>query len=404
MNFPRIMLFLGMAAFVWVSVALLTNSRWLGNIDFLAAQNPPPNPQPTAPPEQATPQNPNEGPSQQPGEGAIKGPKKKPKPQPSQRISESPGNIARIAVNVNLVRLDVVVTDGHGTPIPNLGEKNFKVFEEKVEQPISMFQPTQAPITTVLLMEFSNATCGLMYNLCGNGYYTLASDARQLANMFFQGLRPDDWVAVVAYDIRPEILSDFTQDKRNLYDALRRMNIPAWSEANMFDALTDTLNRLDEVEGKKAILLFTTGIDTFSKTNFDKTLKKAQNTDVSIYAVSFGAAQRIMSDPYMSSERRMDFLQADNQLNAFARDTGGKAYFPRFEGEWPGIIQDVMANLRSQYSIGYTPTNPAHDGKFHKVKVELVAPDGGPLTIKDQHGKTIKAELRYRAGYLAPKG
>lgn len=397
------MLLIVMAAILFLGFTLLKNVSWFGVSDSLAAQNPPGNPQPSTPPEQAAPQNPNEGPTQQPGEGAIKGPKKKPKPQPADKISQNPESVARIAVNVNLVRLDVVVTDGHGSPIPNLTEKHFRVFEGKVEQPISMFQPTQAPITTVLLMEFSNATCPLMYSMCGNGYYTLTSDARQLANMFFQGLRPEDWVAVVAYDIRPEILADFTQDKRNLYDALRRMNIPAWSEANLFDALNDTLNRLDEVDGKKAILLFTTGIDTFSKINFDKALKKAQNTDVSIYAVSFGAAQRIMADPYMSSTRRLDFLQADNELNAFARDTGGKAYFPRFEGEWPGILQDVMANLRSQYSIGYMPTNPVHDGKFHKVKVELVAPDGGPLTIKDQHGKTIKADLRYRAGYLAPK-
>lgn len=373
------------------------------------AQTPPPaNPpasNPQQPPDKSTPPGQREeGPQQPPSEAAIKGPKKKPKPEeekPKQKISEKPGDVARFTVNVALVRLDVVVTDGRGTPIPNLSIKNFRVYEDKVEQKIENFEPTEAPLTAVLLMEFSRATCALMYNMCS--YSPLTSDARVLADMFFQGLRPEDWVAVIAYDIKPEILTDFTQDKRNLNEALRRLNTPAWREANLFDALGDTLDRLQEVDGKKAVLLFTTGLDTFSKSNFDKTLKKVQNADVSIYAVSFGAAQRLVGEDRMGPIARMDFLQADNQLNAFAKETGGKAYFPRFEGEWPTILQDVMANLRSQYSIGYSPSTPPHDGKYHKVKVDLVAEDGGPLTVKDQHGKTVKVDLRYRPGYYAPK-
>ena len=374
-----------------------------------SGQNPPPpTPPPSNPPsqEKSPPEGQRpEGPDQPAGEAPIKGPKKKPKVEekPKEKISEKPGEVARFTVNVNLVRLDVVASDGHGTPIPGLSDKNFRVYEDKVEQKIENFQTTEAPLTTVLMMEFSRATCPLMYSMCDYGYYSMTSDARNLANMLFQGLRPEDWIAVVAYDIKPEILADFTQEKRNLYDALRRMQIPAWSEANLFDALGDTLNRLQEVDGKKSVVLFTTGLDTFSKLTFDKILKKVQNADVSIYAVSFGAQQRIMSDNSMGAINRLNFLQADNELNTFARDTGGKAYFPRFEGEWPGILQDIMANLRSQYSIGYAPTNPVKDGKYHKVKVDLVAENGGPLTVKDQHGKTLKVELRYRPGYYAPK-
>lgn len=362
------------------------------------------NPQPQ---EKAEPQGQREeGPQQPAGEAAIKGPKKKKKVEeekPKDKISEKPGEVARFTLNVNIVRLDVVVTDGRGTPIPGLTEKNFRVYEDKVEQQITNFQPTEAPLTAVLLMEFSRATCPLMYNSCDYGYYTLSSDARVLANMFFEGVRGDDWVAVVAYDIKPEILADFTQDKRNLFGALRRMQIPSWSEANLFDALADTIDRLQEVDGKKSIVLFTTGLDTFSKITYDKALKKIENIDVSIYPVSFGASQRIRAENRMGPLARLDFLQADNQLNTFARMTGGKAYFPRFEGEWPGILQDIMAQLRSQYSLGYTPSNQARDGKYHKVKVDLVAPDGGPLKVVDQHGKQIKVELRYRPGYSAPK-
>jgi VWFA-related protein len=376
--------------------------------DANSAQAPTPTPslpgQPSQTPEKAAPQGQRqEGPSQEAGEAAIKGPKKKKKleePSPKEKISQKPGEVAHFTLNVNVVRLDVVATDGRGTPIPGLSEKNFKVYEDKVEQQISNFQPTEAPLTAVLLMEFSRATCGLMYQICS---YRLVSDAHVLANMFFEGLRPEDWVAVVAYDMKPEILADFTQEKRNLLEALRRMQIPSWTEANLFDALEDTINRLDEVDGKKSIILFTTGLDTFSKITYDKVLKKVQNADISIYPVSFGGSERIINDDRMGAVSRLNFLQADNELNTFAKMTGGKAYFPRFEGEWPTIIQDIMANLRSQYSIGYTPSNQVRDGKFHKVRVDLVAENGGPLVVHDQHGKNVKVELRYRPGYFAPK-
>lgn len=337
-----------------------------------------------------------EGPKQEPGEGAVKGPKKKKKlesTKPKEKISENPADVARFTVNVNVVRLDIVATGNRGTPIPGLTEKNFRVFEDKVQQQVANFQPTEAPLTTVLLVEFNRFSWYVIY------------DVREITAMFFQSLRPEDWVALVAYDIRPEILADFTQERKNLYDAFRRLSLPTWTEANLFDALGDTLDRLQEVDGKKSIILLTTGRDTFSKLTYDKLLKKIQNTDVAIYPVSLGFLMREYAEArgMMSPETNLDFLQADNELKTFAQMSGGRAYFPRFEAEWGGILQDITAQLRSQYSIGYTPSNQARDGKFHKVVVELVAPEGGPLKVVDQRGKTVKVELRYRPGYYAPK-
>jgi Ca-activated chloride channel family protein len=100
----------------------------------------------------------------------------------------------------------------------------------------------------------------------------------------------------------------------------------------------------------------------------------------------------------------IDFLQAENQLRTFAQETGGNAWFPQFDGEIPGIFQQVAAFLRHQYSITYTPTSGARDGKYHKIKVELVAPDGGPLTVLDQKGKKQKYQVYAREGYTAVKG
>jgi VWFA-related protein len=97
----------------------------------------------------------------------------------------------------------------------------------------------------------------------------------------------------------------------------------------------------------------------------------------------------------------MDYLQADNEMKTFASLTGGRAYFPRFEGELPGIFSDIAADIRNQYSISYHPSNTKLDGTYRKLKVELHAPDGGPLKIRDQKGKDVKYIVYAREGYTA---
>ena len=90
----------------------------------------------------------------------------------------------------------------------------------------------------------------------------------------------------------------------------------------------------------------------------------------------------------------MDYLQGDNEMNTFARLTGGRAYFPRFQAELPEIFHDVIGDIRNQYNLAYHPTNPKLDGTYRKLKVEVVAPDGGPLKVKDQKGKDVKYTRR----------
>ena len=165
---------------------------------------------------------------------------------------------------------------------------------------------------------------------------------------FANTLKKDDWVAVISYDMKPHILADFTQDKRAVYGALNQLRIPGFSETNLFDALYDTLDRVDRIEGRKYIILITTGVDTFSKLNLDQIMKKIKTTnDVTIFPISVGFAVR----EYCRGARhggaptawafpvgKMDYLQADNEMNTFARLTGGRAYFPRFQAELPEIF------------------------------------------------------------------
>ena len=206
--------------------------------------------------------------------------------------------------------------------------------------------------------------------------------------------------------MRPEILSDFSTDKRKAYEAMQRLRIAAFSESNLYDALTDTAERMKDIEGRKAIVVIASGRDTFSKLTFDKTRKILQEAAVPIYAIGLMQALREYYDARgaMGPIARLDFLQADNQMRTFATETGGQAFFPRFYGEFPGIYGAISQSLRNQYQIGYEPSNKARDGKFRKIKVELVNPaTGEPLRVTDQKGKPIKYRLIAKSGYTAPR-
>ncbi|MGB8989147.1 MAG: VWA domain-containing protein, partial [Candidatus Sulfotelmatobacter sp.] len=305
-------------------------------------------------------------------------PKKKEEPPPP--APEKPKKIDNmpdysIKVEVPLVTLDVLVTTKDGQTIPGLKQDNFKVFEDGQQQTISSFNQTKAPITAVLLIEFAASP---MFHQMQQYYYMY--DALNAAYTFASTLQKNDYVAVVSYDMKPQILVDFTQDKRAITGALNMLRVPGFSERNLFDATFDTLDRIDRIEGKKYIILVSSGADTFSKLTLDQILKKIKATkDVTIYPVSIGWFYREMRDSggMASGATEVGWLQNDNQLNTFAKLTGGRAYFPRFEGELPGIFQEISADIRNQYTISYHPTNAKLDGTYRKLKVELQAPDGG---------------------------
>jgi Ca-activated chloride channel homolog len=218
-----------------------------------------------------------------------------------------------------------------------------------------------------------------------------------------QTLKPEDYVAVIAYDLRSEILCDFTTDRGKVQEAMQRLRIPGFSEANLFDALADTEQRMTNIEGRKAILLIASGRDTFSKLTYDKARKAVQEGGVPIYAISMLQAMRIMAEQYMGQIQQLDFLQADNEMNTFARESGGQAFFPRFFGEFPNIFQSVSAALRNQYSLTYKPSNQAKDGQFRKIKVELVDPETGAALKITEGGKPVKYSVVAKAGYTAPR-
>jgi VWFA-related protein len=210
--------------------------------------------------------------------------------------------------------------------------------------------------------------------------------------------------------MKPHVLADFTQNKQEVVGALNQLRIPTFSETNLFDALYDTLDRMDRIQGHKYIILVSTGVDTFSKLNLDQITKKIKFTkDVTIFPISVGWIAREMAEARGGAAShgmgipigQMDYLQADNEMQTFARLTGGRFYQPRFVGDMVDAFHDIAGDIRNQYNITYHPTNTKLDGTYRKLKVDVVAPDGGPLKIKDQHGKDVKYQVIAREGYTA---
>jgi VWFA-related protein len=378
----------------------------------LSAQDQSPTSQPSSQPSQSTGQAPDNGKPKQevPAEaggptdnvGPYAIPKKKtedappPPPVTPKKVEDMPDY--SLKVNVPLVNVDVLVTTKDGQFIPGLKKDNFRVMEDGVPQQVSHFAVSQAPITAVLLVEFASTN------------YVFMIQALQASYAFANTLKKDDWVAVAYYDMQPHILVDFTQDKKAVYGALNQLRIPGFAETNLFDALYDTLDRLDRVEGKKYVILVTTGVDTFSKLTLDKIMKKIKDTkDVTIFPISVGFIVREYCEVHPCGYThgmgipvgRMDYLQGDNEMRTFAAMTGGRAYFPRFEGELPELFGDISNDIRNQYTISYAPTNNKLDGTYRKLKVQVVAPDGGPLKVKDQKGKDVKIDVVSREGYTA---
>src|SRR5690242_233545 len=271
-------------------------------------------------------------------------------PQTPAQGQQPPQSGVSISVEVPVVTLDVVAATQHGDLIPNLKKENFRVLDEGVPQAITNFAPTEAPITMVVLMQFS-----------GNAYGWFAAYARYWADALFPNLQPKDWVALETFDMKTRIEVDFTQNKDEVRDAIYHLYFPGFSESNVFDALIETTDRLKDVKGKKSILLLASGVDTFSKHTLDQTMKALRQSDVTIFCIGLGRAFQNYADMNggMGSIGRMNYLQAENQLKTFSQETGGFSWFPQFAGEMPDVFRDVAAFLRHQYSLSYSPTGGA---------------------------------------------
>jgi VWFA-related protein len=300
-----------------------------------------------------------------------------------------------LRVDVPIVNIDAnVILDKTHQFVPGLKANNFLILEDGVPQTITSVRVAQTPITAVMLLEFA-----------ANSYY-LINDMQNASYYFFRSLRPEDFVAVMTYDLRTHILTDFTNNKDTIAQALQSLIIPTFSDTNLFDALYETLDRCSRIEGRKYIILISSGRDTFSKLTLDKILAKVKATqNVTIFSIGTGALIHEMNDGSRGGMggaiSNLNYLQAQNQLNTFASMTGGMSFNPMFQGALPDVFAAINDSIRNQYVLTYRPTNNKNDGSYRKVKVLLVDNEGHPLRMQDEKGHPQKYSVIARDGYNA---
>ena len=318
-----------------------------------------------------------------------------------------------IKLSTQVVNVDVTVVDKKsGRLYTNLTKKNFTIYEDGVKQETSNFASGEGPMTAVLLLENNYR------NRRWSNYYdpTFAQEIFQSAATFVRSfVKPDDHVALVTYSMRPKVVQDFTGDSGRLYQAViaAYRDTLNFSEANIYDSLSFVLmggkaiqlfeeeagesqyTGLQEIEGHSAVILVTLGIDTFSRLTYDKAMKIVSRAGVPIFIVGVGNLFFKKYGDNLPPESRMEFLQAQNGLNTFAKLSGG-AYFPMtFESEIPQIMRSIAVLLRGQYSLGYSPTNTRREGKDRKLKVDVdIDGDGTP--------DNKQLDLHYREKYIEP--
>lgn len=343
-------------------------------------------------------------------------------PPPKETIQD-PADVVK--VTTALVNVEAVVINKRTKQIvTGLKRENFAVYEDNVKQEITNFSTPEAPITVAMVLEYSN----LLNNQLRSDYYEPGryEIIRPMAYFLSQFIKPpEDYVSVIAYDMRATPITDFTNDPQRINQVVNLLlrARPVSNEANLFDALklvlvggrTDSVilenskERTAEYGGmvgiqgrRKAVFLVSTGIDTFSKINYDQARRVAQDAGIPIYVIGVGNLFMKKYGDYLpptdgllgaTTPGRMTLLQAQNTLNTFAKETGGE-YFPiTFEGELTSALQSINAMMRSQYSLGYNP-GERRDGKKHKIVVKVDADGDGTLDEKDF---IVKARQFYNA-------
>ena len=343
-------------------------------------------------------------------------------------LTGKPQEAEKVTVTTNIVNVDAVVYNKKtGQPIMDLKKQNFAIFVDGVQKEITNFSTPEAPITITLVVEYSKLGQILGYYGSGGMEPGQLEVIRPMAIFLSQFIKPEDYVSVIAYDMRPTPLTDFTNDPQRIQQVISLLlrNQPAFSETNMFDALKLTLiggkadavvlenskSSTAEYAGmvavpggrRRAVLLVGSGLDTFSKINLDQARKIVQNAGIPIYIVGTGNLFLKKYDQYFDPGRgtslngipidRMTFLQADNTLKTFSKESGGAYYPVTFEGELPNVLGSINALLRSQYSLAFKPDD-VRDGKSHKIVVKVDVDGDGQF---DDKVYVVKAREIYNA-------
>lgn len=255
---------------------------------------------------------------------------------------------------VDVVSLNVTVSDLDGRFVTDLDQSAFLVYEDGVEQDVTFFTKTQLPIALALLIDTSASMDERM------------TTAQEAAIGFSQRLRPEDLAEIVDFDSRVDILQGFTNDAEQLERAIQRTS--AGGSTSLYNAMYIALRDLAKAPlreadvRREAIVVLSDGEDTSSLVTFEEVLEQAKRSETAIYSIG------LKSD---ESRSQRGFSEADFVLRQLAQETGGRAFFPETVDELTTIYQQISEELSSQYSIGYISANPTRNGQWRRIVVDV---------------------------------
>lgn len=289
--------------------------------------------------------------------------------QAQEPLKKAPASGYTLNVDVNLVILHVSVTDEKDRLVNSLAQPNFSVYEDKVQQQISLFKQEDVPVSMGLVIDSSGSM------------RTKRERVNAAALTFAQTSNPEDEIFLVNFNDQAFIDHDFTTSRQDLTDALS--TIDARGGTALHDAIYLSLEHLKEgKEDKKVLLLITDGEDRDSRYKFESVLEYAKQSSASIYVI--GLFDR-------ENDQTREQKRAVRNLKELAEQTGGKYFFPESVDEVEAICRDVAHEIRNQYTIGYKPSNIKKDGSWRTVTVAL-----------KESKQYKKLTARTKQGYYAP--
>lgn len=269
-----------------------------------------------------------------------------------------------IKVETSLITIPVSVFDRNNLYISNLKKEDFNIFENGAEQEIAYFGTSEKPFTVVLLIDTSPSA------------ETVLDDIKAAAIAFVNQLKPQDSVIVIEFAGDVHVLTEATSDRQKIYKAINRADIG--NGTVLYDAINFTIRkRLSKIEGRKAIILLTDGVDTYSSSTYDKSLDEAEESDAPVFPIYYNTSADILRqvDIFSTQTRRevlQEYVLGKQYLKELADNTGGRVF--NAQANRDGLneaFEGIAEELRRQYQIGYYPVNQGKAGERKQIKVRV---------------------------------
>src|SRR5215468_4706937 len=350
---------LNRTAFRIFSLALIIALLSLPAFHSAGAQDPPRPPEPKQTPQSKDPKD---------RKGAQR--------QGAQADEQTPKGEDRIILNTDLVNLDVTVVDQNNTPVFNLKKEDFTVFEDRIKQTIDNVSREEVPVSFGLVIDTSGSMKSKLQTV---------SDA---AMSLIKQMRGDDEAFVASFKAEPELVQDFTADRRELEDAISELYTSGGTA--LLDAIIATADYAQE-KGKrrrKALVVITDGLEKNSSVKEKEVMEAIKEDEVQVYLVGFIDEEMEEKSLFGKSPGK----KAKELLSRIADDSGGKAYYPKDISEIPAIAAQIAKDLRTQYVVSYYPSNDKRDGTFRTVQVSVNNAGGRKLIARTRRGYYARNE------------